>query len=214
MRCVITLQVVVLAAEADMAEHSAHATVQRHMPRRRTGTTTSVTIGGERFYLTANARQDGSLGEVFISWGKQGQTSAGLMDVYAGALSVGLQHGVPLLDLVRQGLDLYFVPNGHTDDPDLPRVRSVVDWVARRLSIDWLPHDVRGAEGIFTLDERVTAAGDWLAAETAKILTVQAQVPSADPAADPHAVMEAFRVDLAGGIGAPLRPVAEPGRHR
>jgi ribonucleoside-diphosphate reductase alpha chain len=196
---------VVQDTEADMAEHPAHAAVQQHMPRRRTGTTTSVTIGGERFYLTANARQDRSLGEVFLSWGKQGQTSAGLMDIYAVALSVGLQHGVPLLDLVRQGVDLYFVPNGHTDDPDLPRVRSVVDWVARRLAIDWLPYHVRAAEGIFTVDERVTAAGDWLAAETAKIPTVQAQVPSTDPATDPDEVMDAFRVDLATGIGTPLR---------
>jgi ribonucleoside-diphosphate reductase alpha chain len=176
------------------------------MPPRRTGVTTSVTIGGERFYLTANARADGSLGEAFVSWGKQGQTQAGLMDIYAVALSVGLQHGVPLLDLIHQGLDLYFVPNGHTDDPDIPRVRSVVDWVARRLAIDWLPYDVRAAEGIFTVDERVTAAGDWLAAETAKIPAVQAQVPSIDPAADPDEVMEAFRADLATGIGTPINP--------
>ena len=183
-------------------------TLQRHMPRRRNGHTTSVTISGERFYLTTNARQDGTLGEVFIAWGKQGQTQSGLMDVYAVALSVGLQHGVPLLDLVRQGIDLYFVPNGHTDDPDLPRVRSVVDWIARRLAIDWLPYQVRAAEGIFTVDERVTAASDWLTAETAKIPTVQAQVPSTDPAADTDEVTAAFRAELASGIGTPLRPHA------
>ena len=44
------------------------AVSQRHMPRRRSGHTTSVTIGGERFYLTANGHDDGSLGEVFIQW--------------------------------------------------------------------------------------------------------------------------------------------------
>ena len=67
----------------------AETAIQRHMPRRRTGHTTSVTIGGERFYLTANGREDGTLGEVFIQWGKQGQTPAGLMDLYSIALSVG-----------------------------------------------------------------------------------------------------------------------------
>ena len=185
--------------------HTPTPTAQHHMPRRRTGVTTSVTIGGERFYLTANSRQDGSLGEVFISWGKQGQTQAGLMDIYAVALSVGLQHGVPLLDLLHQGLDLYFVPNGHTDDPDIPRVRSVVDWIARRLAIDWLPFEVRAAEGIFTMAERESAAADWLAAEAAKIPTVQAQVPSTDPAADADEVMAAFRAELASGIGTPIR---------
>lgn len=176
---------------------------QQHMPRRRPGITTSVTIGGERFYLTANGRSDGTLGEVFLQWGKQGSTASGLMDIYAIALSVGLQHGVPLIELVRQGLDLYFVPNGHTDDPEIPRARSVVDWVARRLAIDWLPYEVRAAAGIFTVDERVTAAGDWLAAETANIS--QAQVPSDDPAAAPEEVIGAFLYELSTGIGAPIR---------
>ncbi|GAA0345509.1 hypothetical protein NE235_28750 [Actinoallomurus spadix] len=142
---------------------------RQHLPRRRTGLTTTVTIGGERFALTANGRQDGTLGEVFIQWGKQGQTQTGLMDLYAVTLSVGLQRGVPLLDLVRQGMDLYFVPNGHTDDPEIPRVRSVVDWVARRLAIDWLPYETRAAEGILTIQERETAATDWLTAETAGV---------------------------------------------
>jgi hypothetical protein len=178
---------------------------QRHMPQRRAGLTTAVTIGGEQFYLTANGRDDGTLGEVFIQWGKQGQTQAGLMDIYAVALSVGLQHGVPLLDLTRQGLDLCFVPNGHTDDPQIPRVRSVVDWVARRLAIDWLPYAVRAAEGVFTMQERESAAADWLAAETAKIPALQAQVPSDDPAAETEE-LEAFRAELASGIGSPPRP--------
>ena len=61
--------------------------VQRHMPRRRSGHTTAVTIGGERFYLSANGREDGSLGEVFIQWGKQGSAPAALVDVYAIALA-------------------------------------------------------------------------------------------------------------------------------
>ena len=176
--------------------------VQRDMPRCRTGMTTAVTIGGERFYLTANSRQDGTLGEVFISWGKQGQTQAALMDLDAIALSVSLQHGVPLLDLIRPGVDLYFVPNGHTDDPGLPRVRSACDWIAQRLAIDWLPYEVRAAEGVFTVDERVSAASDWLAVEAPKIATVQTQVPSADPAATDE-VMEAFCAGIAGGTGTP-----------
>ena len=129
--------------------------VQQHMPRRRTGITTAVTIGDERFYLTTNGRADGSLGEVFIQWGKQGSTAAGLMDIYAVALSVGLQHGVPLAALIGQGLGAWFVPNGRTDDPDIPRVASVVDYVARRLALDWLPVEERAALGVLTLDELV-----------------------------------------------------------
>jgi hypothetical protein len=89
--------------------------VPRHMPRRRAGHTTTVTLGGERFYVTANARDDSTLGEVFIQWGKQGTSSAGLVDIYAIAWSVALQHGVPLVELIRCNLDLYFVPNGCTN---------------------------------------------------------------------------------------------------
>jgi len=131
------------------------AAVRRHMPRRRSGHTTSVTIGLERFYLTANQRDDGSLGEVFIDWGKHGTSGAGLADSYAIALSAGLAHQVPLADLVRPGIDQFFVPNGHTDDPEIPRVRSAVDYIARRLAIDWLPYPERAALGIYTLTERV-----------------------------------------------------------
>lgn len=143
--------------------------IQQHMPQRRTGHTTSVTIGGERFYMTANAREDGSLGEIFIQWGKQGTTGAGLMDTYAIALSVALQHRVPLADIIRQGLDLYFVPNGRTDDPEIPRVRSIADYVARRLAIDWLPHDQRAKLGIFTVTERMDQARIWMQTEDTRL---------------------------------------------
>jgi hypothetical protein len=126
------------------------AGVRRHVPRRRSGHTTTVTIGPERFCLTANQRDDGSLGEVFIHWGKHGSSAAGLVSSYAIALSLGLQHHVPLADLIRPGLDQSFVPNGHTDDPEIPRVRSAIDYVARRLAIDWLPCPERAALGVYT----------------------------------------------------------------
>lgn len=142
--------------------------LQQHMPRRRAGHTISVTIGDERFYLTANGREDGSLGEVFIQWGKQGTTGAGLMDIYAVALSVGLQHSVPLVELVRQGLDLHFVPDGRTNDPEIPRVRSIADYVARRLAIDWLPYNHRADLGIFTVAERVVQARAWMNSQDAQ----------------------------------------------
>jgi hypothetical protein len=128
--------------------------VRRQMPRRRIGHTTSVAIGSERFYLTANQRDDGSLGEVFIHWGKHGTSSAGLVSTYGIALSMGLRYQVPLRELIRAGLDQDFAPNGHTDDPEIPRVRSAVDYVARRLAIDWLPYPDRAAMGVFTLAER------------------------------------------------------------
>jgi hypothetical protein len=136
----------------------------RHMFRRRSGHTTTVTIEAERFWLTANQRDDGSLGEVFIYWGKHGTSASGLVSGYAIALSLGLQHQVPLADLIRSGLDQFFVPNGHTDDPEIPRVRSAVDYIARRLAIDWLPYPERAALGVYTLTERVQRVSAWIRA--------------------------------------------------
>src|ERR1700719_636132 len=128
--------------------------VQRPMPRHRSGHTTAVTIDAERFYLTANQRDDGGLGEVFIHWGKHGTSGAGLVSTYAIALSIGLRHRVPLAELIRPGLGQYFLPNGRTDDPEIPRVWSAVDYLARRLALDWLPYPDRAALGIYTLAER------------------------------------------------------------
>jgi len=143
--------------------------VRAQMPRRRSGHTTTVTIGAERLCLTANQRHDGSLGEVFIHWGKHGTSTAGLVASYAVALCEGLQHRVPLADLIRPGLDQFFVPNGHTDDPEIPRVRSAVDYIARRLAIDWLPYPERAGLGVYTLTERVQRAATWIQATTARL---------------------------------------------
>jgi hypothetical protein len=128
--------------------------VRRTMPRRRGGHTTAVTIGAERFYLTANQHHDGGLGEVFLHWGKHGTSGAGLVSTYAIALSIGLRHRVPLAELIRPGIGQYFLPNGRTDDPEIPRVWSAVDYIARRLAIDWLPYPDRAALGVYTVAER------------------------------------------------------------
>jgi hypothetical protein len=149
-------------------------TVSRALPRRRTGHTTVVTVGGERFSLTANRAADGGLGEVLIRWGKQGSASAGLADAYAAGLSLGLEHGVPLAELLRPALGAAFDPSGPTDDPEIPRVRSVVDYVARRLALDWLPGSERAALGVDASAER---------GETARLACLRARwrLPARSP---------------------------------
>ena len=76
------------------------------------------------------------------------------MSTYAIALSVGLQHRVPLAELIRPGLGQDFMPNGPTDDPEIPSVWSAVDYIARRLAIDWLPYRDRALLGVYTVTER------------------------------------------------------------
>jgi ribonucleoside-diphosphate reductase alpha chain len=145
-----------------------------NMPRRRGGHTTTVTIGGEQFRLTADGREDGTLAEIAIGWGKHGTGTAGLMDAYATAITAGLEHGVPLADLLRPGLGLRFVPNGNTDDPEIPRVRSVADYLSRRLAVDWLPWPERAALGVLTLGERVARAAPRVGADDAVVAPVSA----------------------------------------
>ena len=113
----------------------------------------------ELFCLTANQRDDGSLGEVFIHWGKHGTSSA----VAPMPCRLGLQHHVPLAELIRPGLTCSSCRTG-TDDPEIPRARSVVDDIARRLAIDWLPYAERAALGVYTLTERVHRASTWIEA--------------------------------------------------
>lgn len=130
--------------------------------QRRHGHTSTVTIGGERFSITANQRADGTLCEVFLRHGGYGSCAAGLMDGYAAALTVGLAHQVPLGVLIEPALGMSFTPNGHTDDPEIPRARSSVDYLARRLAIDWLPYPERAALGVFTLAERIEQSHSWM----------------------------------------------------
>lgn len=79
------------------------------------------------------------------------------MEAYAVGLSVGLRRGVPLIEL-QPALGLSFAPAGHTDDPEIPRVRSVVDYLARRLAVDWLPYaDTRSSSLWTTASPRMFA---------------------------------------------------------
>jgi hypothetical protein len=141
-----------------MTKESGVQVLDWNMLRRRGGHTTTVTIGGERFRLTASGREDGTLSEIAITWGKHGTGTAGLMDAYAVAITAGLEHGVPLADLLRPGLGLRFAPDGNTDDPEIPQVGSAPDYFSRRLAVDWLPRAERAALGILTLSERAAVA--------------------------------------------------------
>lgn len=107
------------------------------MARVRRGYTTAVTISGADFYLTANPGRDSALGEVFIKFGKQGSTIGGLLDAVSISVSIGLQSGVPLATFVDKYVGMRFEPLGLTDDPELPSVTSVLDYVFRRLALDF-----------------------------------------------------------------------------
>ncbi len=125
---------------------------RRRMPRHRSGATTSFEVSGAEFYLTANPFDDGSLGEVFIKFGKQGSTLGGLLDAVSISVSLGLQSGIPLETYASKYIDMRFEPMGYTDDTVIPTVTSVLDYVFRRLALDFLDSAVCAGLGVLSLD--------------------------------------------------------------
>jgi ribonucleoside-diphosphate reductase alpha chain len=128
--------------------------VRKRLPKGRPGITTSFTVGGAEGYMTANSYPDDGLGEVFLKMSKQGSTLAGMMDAFSIAVSVGMQYGVPLETYVSKFTNMRFEPAGLTDDPDVRLAQSIVDYIFRRLALDFLPFETRSALGIHSAAER------------------------------------------------------------
>ncbi len=138
---------------------SAHPIRQR-LPKSRAGITTSFSVAGAEGYMTTSAYADGRLGEVFLKMSKQGSTLAGIMDAFSIAVSIGLQYGVPLEQYVQKFTNMRFEPSGMTDDEDIRIAQSVMDYIFRRLALDYLPEEHRSALGIFTAEERKNAVNE------------------------------------------------------
>ncbi|MFI7016942.1 vitamin B12-dependent ribonucleotide reductase [Streptomyces sp. NPDC050164] len=142
------------AVEPQIEKVVEYRPVRRRLPKGRPGITTSFTVGGAEGYMTANSYPDDGLGEVFLKMSKQGSTLAGMMDAFSIAVSVGLQYGVPLETYVSKFTNMRFEPAGMTDDPDVRMAQSIVDYIFRRLALDFLPFETRSALGIHSAEER------------------------------------------------------------
>ncbi|WP_329311614.1 vitamin B12-dependent ribonucleotide reductase [Streptomyces sp. NBC_01262] len=176
--------------------------VRKRLPKGRPGLTTSFTVGGAEGYMTANSYPDDGLGEVFLKMSKQGSTLAGMMDAFSIAVSVGLQYGVPLETYVSKFTNMRFEPAGLTDDPDVRMAQSIVDYIFRRLALDFLPFETRSALGIHSADERqrhLDTGSYEASAEDVDVeglaqsapRHVEAPKPAAVPAAKPVAAVPA-----------------------
>ncbi|GAB3253937.1 vitamin B12-dependent ribonucleotide reductase [Nocardioides dilutus] len=141
-------------AETKVVEKIVHAPLRKRLPKSRVSRTTSFTVGGAEGYMTSGAHDDGELGEIFLKLGKQGSTLAGVMDAFSIAVSIGLQYGVPLETYVSKFTNLRFEPAGLTDDPDVRMSQSIMDYIFRRLALDYLPFEQREAMGIYSAEER------------------------------------------------------------
>jgi len=149
--------------KAEIVVDTQPTAVRRRLPKSRPAQTTSFSVAGAEGYMTAGAYADGALAEVFLKLGKQGSTLAGVMDAFSIAVSVGLQYGVPLETYVEKFANQRFEPAGMTDDADIRMAQSVMDYIFRRLALDYLPFDARSALGIYSAAERARAleTGDY-----------------------------------------------------
>lgn len=163
------------------------AAVRKRLPKARPSITTSFAVGGAEGYMTAGAYADGALGEVFLKLGKQGSTLAGVMDAFSIAVSIGLQYGVPLETFVEKFTNLRFEPAGMTDDADIRMAQSMMDYIFRRLALDYLPFESRSTMGLYTSSERARAldTGEYTPDITAATETI---AQSAAPATVAKAV--------------------------
>ncbi|MEY3274132.1 MAG: hypothetical protein RLZZ279_264 [Actinomycetota bacterium] len=166
---------------------------RKRLPKSRPSSTTSFTVGGAEGYMTAGSYPDGGLGEVFLKLGKQGSTLAGVMDSFSVAVSIGLQYGVPLETYVQKFTNVSFEPAGLTDDPDVRMAKSLMDYIFRRLALDYLPVETRTYMGIQTTAERsasLDSNSSYVSVAPSIDLedSVELEVAPAAPAAAPQSI--------------------------
>ena len=156
--CKVAQPLSVSKKESKVAEVPAaevvHVPQRRKLPKTRPSQTISFRVGDAKGYITAGEYPGDGVGELFVKLGKQGSTLSGLLDAFSISLSIGLQYGVPLEAYVSKFMNMRFEPAGMTDDDEIRFATSVVDFLARKLALEYLPYDQREALGVYTLEER------------------------------------------------------------
>jgi ribonucleoside-diphosphate reductase alpha chain len=112
--------------------------VRHRLKEERMSVTHKFNIGGHEGYITVGLYPSGEPGEIFIKMAKEGSTVSGLMDSFALAVSIALQHGVPARLLCEKFSHIRFEPSGWSNNPDIGFAKSVVDYIFRWLELRFL----------------------------------------------------------------------------
>ena len=129
--------------------------IRQKLPRSRRGRTFEFRVADCKGFANIGEYDDGRPGEMFLTVSKQGSTLSGIMDAFAKSISYGLQYGVPLRAFVEAFTNMRFEPAGMTDDPDIRMASSIMDYLFRRLALEYMTYDERAELGIFTREERI-----------------------------------------------------------
>ncbi|MET0909921.1 MAG: vitamin B12-dependent ribonucleotide reductase, partial [Ilumatobacteraceae bacterium] len=143
------------AAVERIVEKVVHRPVRQKLPKSRRGRTFEFRVADCKGFVTIGEYADGRPGEIFLTVSKQGSTLSGIMDAFAKSISYGLQYGVPLRAFVEAFTNMRFEPAGMTDDPDIRFASSIMDYLFRRLALEYLTLEERAELSIFTIDERM-----------------------------------------------------------
>jgi ribonucleoside-diphosphate reductase alpha chain len=177
--------------------------VREKLPRSRRSRTFEFRVADCKGFVTVGEYADGRPGELFIRVSKQGSTLAGIMDAFAIAISHGLQYGVPLRAFVEPFTNMRFEPAGITDDPDIRFASSIMDYLFRRLALDYLSPEERAELNILSVGERLQPTLPGV--EETVIDTVQGRDVVPDPKTIPSAADLARQMEAAAAP-APASP--------
>jgi ribonucleoside-diphosphate reductase alpha chain len=112
--------------------------VRHKLQDERASITHKFNIAGHEGYITVGLYPNGTPGEIFITMAKEGSTVSGLMDSFALAVSIALQHGVPLKLLCEKFEHTRFEPSGWSNNPDIGFAKSIMDYIFRWLHLRFL----------------------------------------------------------------------------
>ena len=178
--------------------------VRQKLPRSRRGRTFEFRVADCKGFATIGEYEDGRPGEVFLTVSKQGSTLSGIMDAFAKSISYGLQYGVPLRAFVEAFVNMRFEPAGMTDDPDIRFASSIMDYLFRRLALEYMTYDERQELGIFSVDERLQPTLPGV--EESAVETFNGSEVAADPKSIPS--VEELVTQMEMGI-APPAPISD-----
>ncbi len=121
---------------------------RRRLPEERQSITHKFKVGGHEGYITVGMYEDGQPGEIFVTMAKEGSTISGLMDSFATAISLALQHGVPLRLLVDKFSHTRFEPSGWSGNAEIGYAKSIMDYLFRWMGLKFLDHTPPAPKGV------------------------------------------------------------------
>jgi ribonucleoside-diphosphate reductase alpha chain len=172
-------------AKASVGPKGAPVAKRRRLPDERQSITHKFSVAGHDGYLTVGMYEDGTPGEIFIVMAKAGSTLSGVMDSFATAVSLGLQHGVPLRLLVGKFSHIRFEPHGFTKNPDIPIAKSIVDYIFRWLGIKFLGESPASAQHDEAKEDPLEARGHQPVAEV-QLKLINGSANGATKGGDPN----------------------------